>query len=432
MAATGLARGTAAGAVARSTGPGLRPFPIDDHVGAWVPHGRWLRAGQGHGPLHGLRHAVQDLFDIAGQRCAGGVPDRLRRQAPAAHDQALLARLQASGAELAGQLVGDELGLALLGDNPHHGAPQNPRAPDRLTGGACSGAAAAVAAGLLHFALARDSSGDIAVAASHCGLWGLRCSQGLLPSAGILPLSPSFDSVGWLAGEGCVLERVAAAVLPDVTSRAWTAWRPGRLLCPEPVWAWADPVVQAPLQAARQRLAGLLQLPPGSVDGAPAPLAGHPDPAGWGLALDSVSAYEAWHAHGPVDGTSDACAEHLARGRDLGTDALAGARATVQALRDGLRQLLGSDAILLLPAAVGLAPRRDADAGRLHTLRQRGLGLAALAACAGLPQVTLPWPSSADAPLGLSLIGPAGSDRALIRLARQLLPADTRPGWPLR
>ena len=49
-------------------------FPIDDHVGAWVPHGRFVIEGAAQGPLRGLRFAVKDLFDVAGHPTGAGNP----------------------------------------------------------------------------------------------------------------------------------------------------------------------------------------------------------------------------------------------------------------------------------------------------------------------------------------------------------------------
>ncbi|MBA2723714.1 MAG: hypothetical protein H0U56_12685 [Methylibium sp.] len=53
-------------------------------------------------------------------------------------------------------------------------------------------------------------------------------------------------------------------------------------------------------------------------------------------------------------------------------------------------------------------------------MRLRTTAIACIAGMAGLPQVSLPVAAPADAPLGISLLGPAGSDLALIRFAARL------------
>ncbi|MEY8877310.1 MAG: hypothetical protein AB9M60_12425, partial [Leptothrix sp. (in: b-proteobacteria)] len=91
---------------------------------------------------------------------------------------------------------------------------------------------------------------------------------------------------------------------------------------------------------------------------------------------------------------------------------------------------LGAHGVALLPSAATLAPRRDTDPASIDDLRARTLRITSIAGLAGLPQVSLPWVAESGAesgtPLGLSLLGPAGSDRALIALARRLHAAMTQ------
>ncbi len=100
-----------------------------------------------------------------------------------------------------GKTVTDEISLGLLGRNRHFGAPINPRAPDRYTGGSSSGSAAAVAGGLAHFALGSDSGGSMRVPASFCGLYGIRPTHGAISVEGLMTQSPSFDTAGFFAAD---------------------------------------------------------------------------------------------------------------------------------------------------------------------------------------------------------------------------------------
>src|SRR5204863_4460284 len=154
----------------------------------------------------------------------------------------LVDRCLAAGATLVGKVVTDELAYSMNGDNVHYGTPVNVNAPGRVPGGSSSGSAAAAAAHLCDFALGTDTGGSIRVPASFCGVWGLRPTHGLLPAGGVVPLSPSFDTFGWLASDGGVFERVAWTLLPEASA-------PRTAFLFEDAWALADPEAQPLLQS---------------------------------------------------------------------------------------------------------------------------------------------------------------------------------------
>ena len=141
-------------------------WDIDDRVGAWVPHGHFVIEGAPDGPLAGLRFAAKDIFDVAGQPTGAGNPTWLATHAVPEQHSAVVAQLLDAGATLMGKVLTDELAYSLHGDNHHYGAPMNARAPQRVTGGSSSGSAAAVAGGLVDFALATDTGGSTRVPAS--------------------------------------------------------------------------------------------------------------------------------------------------------------------------------------------------------------------------------------------------------------------------
>ena len=91
--------------------------------------------------------------------------------------------------------------------------------------------------------------------------------------------------------------------------------------------------------------------------------------------------------------------------------------------RRQFRGFLGGDTVLVLATTPGAAPMRSESAEALQTYRERALHMLCLAGLAGLPQITLPVGTAEGAPFGLSLVGPADSDRALIRLGRAILKA---------
>ncbi len=152
-------------------------------------------APQAEGPLHGVRFAVKDLFDIAGLPTTAGAKMRTDA-APASRDAEVVTRLKAAGAVLTGTLNMDEYAYGFATVNAHFGTTRNPYDIERLAGGSSGGSAAAVAAGLVPLALGSDTNGSIRVPASLCGIWGLRPAEGAVPLDGVFPFVDLLDTVG--------------------------------------------------------------------------------------------------------------------------------------------------------------------------------------------------------------------------------------------
>ncbi len=166
------------------------------------------RDGAPAGPLAGRPFAAKDLFDVAGRPTRAG--SSIRADAPpAARDATAVARLKEAGAVLVGLTHMDEFAYGFTGENAHYGAVRNPRDPDRIAGGSSSGSGAAVAAGLVPFALGSDTNGSVRVPAALCGIYGFKPTYGRVSRAGAAQLAWSFDHVGVLAA---TLEDTAAAL----------------------------------------------------------------------------------------------------------------------------------------------------------------------------------------------------------------------------
>ncbi len=84
-------------------------------------------------------------------------------------------------------------------------------------------------------------------------------------------------------------------------------------------------------------------------------------------------------------------------------------------------EVLGSDGFLMLPTAPGPAPLKNTPPEQLNTWRTNLLSLTSIAGLAGLPQVSIPLAQVEGLPVGLSIIGPAGSDEALLELTGRLV-----------
>ena len=150
------------------------------------------------GPLAGVPFAVKNLFDVAGVVTRAGSAIN-RGLPPASADSPLVTRLEAAGAILVGCLNMGEYAYDFTGENSHDGNSRNPHDTARMTGGSSGGSGAAVAAGLVPFALGSDTNGSIRVPASLCGLWGLKPTFGRLTRHGTFPFVASFDHLGPLA-----------------------------------------------------------------------------------------------------------------------------------------------------------------------------------------------------------------------------------------
>ena len=108
--------------------------------------------------------------------------------------------LREAGAIVVGKAHTNELAFGIDGRNPHRPPCLNPHDHCVLPGGSSSGPAVAVAAGLVLGALGTDTSGSIRVPCALCGVAGLRPSLGRVALRGVLPLAPSYDVVGPIAG----------------------------------------------------------------------------------------------------------------------------------------------------------------------------------------------------------------------------------------
>ena len=220
-----------------------------EQSGAYVE--KFLLPPTGDGPLGGLRFAVKDLIDVPGHPTGGGNPTWLATHPPAAVSAVCVEQLLAAGAQCEGKTVTDELALSLVGENYFYGTPLNPAAPDRVPGGSSSGSASAVACGLVDFALGTDTGGSVRVPASNCGIWGWRPTHGSVSVAGVMPLSPTYDTVGLLARSAQVLQRAARVLL---ASESPPAAAPATIYLVVEAFALADPDVPEALSPAIERL----------------------------------------------------------------------------------------------------------------------------------------------------------------------------------
>jgi amidase len=394
-----------------------------DPIGAFCPHGRFELDAIGEGPLSGLSFAVKDLIDVEGHVTGAGNPRWLETHTPAARTATCITALRRAGAKMIGKTITDELAYSVHGDNAHYGTPRNTRAPDRVPGGSSSGSVAAVAAGLCDFALATDTGGSIRIPAGYCGIFGIRTTHGAISLEGVWPFMPSFDTLGWFASDAKVFSAIGDVLLP---TQVKTPRRLKRLMIATDAISVADEGSIAILQRGIDILRDCFE-------SAESVVVADEGLESWRQTYRIVSAYESWKIHGQwIDehrsGLSSTIAERFAFAKSVTDFAAIAARKKQSEIRWRVRHLLGSDGVLVLPSAPGAAPKLNATADEIEAVRQRIQRLTSIAGLAGLPQVSLPGLSIEGSPIGLSLLGPEGSDHLLLKLAEKLWPAEAAPG----
>ena len=374
----------------------------------FVPGPRLRRDPVRTGPLDGLSFAAKDTFDVAGERKSSGNPDWRRTHPPAARSSPVIEQLLAAGARLAGKTVLDELAFSVQGENELYGSPLNPRAPDRTSGGSSSGSASVVAQGWVDFALGTDTGGSVRVPSSYCGIFGIRPTLGRISLAGVTPLAPSFDTVGWLARDGTTLARVGSVLLGEGAGLA-----PQRFLWATDAFELAGSAVTKELRSRAIELFGSFE-----------EIRIYPDPPTAAFrTYRTISAFEAWRVHGPwISETHPHFAASIAaRFRDASTVTPKAAEEAYEyreGFRSSVRARLSSGTAVLVPAAPGPAPLLGAsDPTEQAASRERIISLEAIATLGGLPELAIPVGLVDGLPLGLGLLGAEGADSSLLALA---------------
>lgn len=390
-----------------------------DAAHCFMPYPSPAASAPGTGPLAGLRLAVKDIYDVAGYPTGCGNPHMLALSGVKTTSARSVAALVDAGAVVVGKACTDELAFSMNGKNAHYGTPRNGGAPDRIPGGSSSGSASAVSNGLADIALGSDTGGSVRAPASHCGLFGIRPTHGRVSLQGAMDLAPDFDTCGWFSRDIATFASVGEVLLGDDACALPEA--PQALLAADIV-ATLNPRVQALFAATLERLAPALSAT------TPAKAAGaSPERLYW--AFRTIQGYQAWAAHGATieryglqlgPGVKD----RFAWSRQITPSDMAQHQAVRRAFRAQFLALLGTDKVLLMPTMPDVAPLLCESEEALENYRNQAIGMLCLAGLSGCPQISLPLMALDGAPLGFSLVGPPGSDRSLIALARRLCDAS--------
>lgn len=184
--------------------PRLAAWITIDHEGA-LRAARAADAEAPRSPLHGVPLGIKDCIDTAGLRTTGH--SRLHLHRVPVRDALITARLREAGAVILGKQAMYELSYGGPSFDLPFPPARNPWNPDRIPGGSSSGTAAAVASGQGPVGVGTDAGGSIRQPAAYCGVVGLKPTLGLIPRAGVLPMTFTLGEAGPMARsvEDCAL-----------------------------------------------------------------------------------------------------------------------------------------------------------------------------------------------------------------------------------
>jgi Asp-tRNA(Asn)/Glu-tRNA(Gln) amidotransferase A subunit family amidase len=342
------------------------------------------------GPLHGVPFGAKDIFETRGLATEYGSPIYAGRKGEC--DAHLVTFLRDAGAVLLGKT--HTTAFASFDAAPT----RNPRLPGHTPGGSSSGSAAAVAAGMVPFAIGTQTLGSVLRPASYCGICGFKPSFGLIPYDGALPFAPSLDTVGFFTR--------TAADMKDLWTGAFNGrfsadlQRIVRLRVPA-----EEPMERAIADAVERLRAG--GVPVDELD----------PPAAWsGLrnAAFLINRYEGARSHAERyrqfgERLGARLAALIREGLATSEAEYESARGIIERARADVTALFWEYPVILSPAAAGPPPAGLESTGDpSHNAPWTALGV---------PAITIPSPG--PLPLGLQLNAAWGRDDALISVAAQ-------------
>lgn len=397
-----LARSTLAHVAARDPIVKAWAFVDEDRV---IRRARELDKTTPTSPLHGLTFGIKDVIQTADMPTQQNSPLYSGHQS--GQDAACVAVVRHCGSQLIGKT--ETVEFAAGARMP---ATRNPNNLAHTPGGTSSGSAAAVADRQVQLAFGTQTAGSHIRPAAFNGIYGIKPTYGVVSREGAKLYAHSLDTIGWYGRSVDDLSLVAHAFeLPRMNNQAPVSLKGLKVgLCPTAAWSLADPLGQAALTEAAQRLERQgaivteLSLPETFAD---LPAAHETVMFGEGRAaflpetLGARRALLADHFHDIATNARGITPQQLARAYDLAS-----------ASRRQFDQLFGDqlDVVLTL-ASTGEAPEGFASTGHyafnvMWTLLH-------------VPCVAIPaGRSPRNLPLGIQLVGPRFRDARLLAISR--------------
>lgn len=375
-------------------------------------------------PYDGILFAVKDNIDAAGYLTTNGSRTRAGL-GPASRDAAIVTALRAAGMLVAGKTNLSEFAFSGLGLNPHFGTPGRHRhQPPRAPGGSSAGSAVAVADGLVPLALGTDTAGSLRVPPAFTGTVGFRATSDRYPMAGVVPLAPSFDTLGAVTqtmADMIMFDAIARGRLDDVDAAGGEIEilvdRPFLRFCgmapdvDEVMENALHTLVRGGARVSFRRVEPLWQVSEATRR------------LGW------PGGFEAYRQHAALLGTSarDLIDPRVVARLEVGGQTKPDVVAKLMALRARAINDLereARDAVVFLPTVKHVPPLLaplEADDRHFAEANLETLRLTMIASFLDAPAVAVPAGLTSDGlPVSLSLLAPRGHDRRVLAAASQV------------
>ena len=386
-----------------------------------------IAAGNYRGRLHGIPYGAKDLLATS-----GGIPTTWGaapfREQVFDYDAAVVRRLEEAGAPLAAKLAMVEIagGMGYRQPNASFTGPgMTPWGKDAWSGGSSSGSGAAVAAGLVPFAIGSETWGSILSPANNCGLAGLRPTYGRVSRQGAMVLSWTLDKLGplCLTADDCgiVLEAIAGEDKDDSSTTDMpyrydvhaSMGRRFRLAALKDGAEGAQAEVAANFERALRTLEDVadieeIEFPEMPYEAVTRTI----------LNAESASAFEEFIESGAVAGlTAPECHHPHARLMIPAQDYIRALRIRAKVARVADEALSGYDAVVGITRAVTATPIDQDFRGVVAGTARDTLG--AVGNSAGLPAISVPSGFSDEGlPTGIQFMGRAYDENRILAVAR--------------
>lgn len=371
-----------------------------------------VASGTEPGPLFGVPVGLKDLIDQQGVATTAG--SAFYREV-AGQSATVVERLEAAGAVIIGRTGLHEWAFGFSSENPHFGPVRNPWDRATSVGGSSGGTAAAVAAGITPLGVGTDTGGSVRVPAALCGCFGLKTTHGVVPLDGVFPLVPSIDTVGPLADS---MESIESGyrVMADDWRAAPELSESLRIGIPQPLVSDA-PMTDGMTDAFETALATLrdrgnevievpvsLLTPPGQI---------------WESIAEEVIAVHAGFLEAGMPYGEDV-AVRLDDARKVGPEQTSAARMWQAELRAQVGSVFDDVDFLVTPTVPAMRKRIGEDMIGDRHYRTVLSWFTAIVNQTLCPALAMPLALPGDPPPSLQIIGPHGSDLALVTLGKRL------------
>jgi aspartyl-tRNA(Asn)/glutamyl-tRNA(Gln) amidotransferase subunit A len=404
-----------------------------------------LKHGRTRGPLQGIPYGVKDLLSLAGKPTTWGAKPYAAQVFD--YSATIIGKLEDAGAVLTGKLAMVELaggGGYRYASASLTGPGLNPWDRTRWSGGSSSGSAAAVAAGLVTFAIGSETSGSILTPASYCGVTALRPTYGLVSRYGAMALSWTLDKLGPFAHSaedcGLVLHAIAGSDGKDPGSAGKSFYYTPQYARPmkelrigyapvdfsERADASARPAFDAALGVLKEAGAQLMEtkLPDFPYDQVLRII----------LSGEQGAVFEPLIASGKVEELADkAQIAGLKASLDVAAKDYLKAMRIRRVIQTAFAEIFASVDALVAPGRTGPAPPIDQPlmplAGAAPAAAPQASGFSGLIPAgnlAGLPALALPCGFAGRLPVALQVVGAPFSENLLLSIGKEF---QSRTNW---